>query len=423
MDINQYSEQYFRFLTDHFINSITTQVNHKVLENIAVEVNKFDIKSVIEQQIDQVVGGAIAAYRSADLAGAAAVGENMIDQFRNQSQVFLDRLTADVRTRVVEEYRQRVHEIDIVAMINEQCNLLVKQAVETGTLNFPEKSIPSAAVNSEFLSVKADNILPGIIKRFSSSGIQDLSNNCQLTITDQFTIFENKLLADDVEIRGKLTVDSEGARDFADTVAGMAVSKIEATYSDGTFDQYVHRVLYKLNEEGIAVDKIKIKDKPLIQDGTILNPNIINSNLRRVGLLSELEVDGESLFDNTLYVRSGKIGLNTIDPLYTLDIWDQEVQVIATKHDRNGMFLGTVKPQRLILGTNTLDQLILDPNGNIYVDRITIGKITQSTAAFEPTENRQIGEIVWNEQPAVGQPIGWVSLGGARWAKFGIISE
>lgn len=362
MEINQHSENFFKFLTEQFANSIASQVNHDIVQNI-------------------------------------------------------------LKNRVMEELRHKIHNIDLVAMIHEQSAVLVKQAIETGTLNFPRNSIPSSAVNSDNLLVKADNILPGVINKFTSSGIQDLSNACQVTITDQFTILENKLVAQDIEVKGNFKVNSIGAKDFADTVAGLAVAKIEQTYSDGTYDQYVHRVLTKLNEEGIAADKIRLRDLPLIQDQTTLNTSIINSNLRKVGLLTDLEVDGETFLDQTLYVRSGKVGINTNEPLYTLDFWDQEVQLIATKHDRNSMFLGTVKPQRVILGTNTLDQLILDPDGNIYVDRITVGKITHSTAPFEPTDNRQVGEIVWNEQPAVGKPIGWVSLGGARWAKFGMITE
>ena len=70
MDINQYSEQYFKFLSDNFINSITTQVSHRLLENISLEVSKFDIKTQIDQKINQVVDGAIQSYKSADLQGA-----------------------------------------------------------------------------------------------------------------------------------------------------------------------------------------------------------------------------------------------------------------------------------------------------------------------------------------------------------------
>jgi secreted PhoX family phosphatase len=149
MDINQYSEQYFKFISDHFINTIATQVNHKVLENIAIEVNKFNIAEQINQQIDHVVANAIAAYRSADLAGAAAVGQNLVAQFKTESENFIQQLTADVRTKVIEEYRHKVHEIDIVEMIKDQCNILVKQAVETGTLNFPHNSIPSSAIQAQ----------------------------------------------------------------------------------------------------------------------------------------------------------------------------------------------------------------------------------------------------------------------------------
>ena len=35
--------------------------------------------------------------------------------------------------------------------------------------------------------------------------------------------------------------------------------------------------------------------------------------------------------------------------------------------------------------------------------------------------NAITGTIVWNENPAQGGPVGWICLGGTRWAKFGII--
>lgn len=423
MDVNQQTEQYFKQLSNHFINSITTQVNQRVLDSITVTINSFDVKKEIDSKIQETVAGAIAAYRSADLAGAAAVGQNMVTQFHNDSASYLEALKHEIKTRVFDYFKQKVNDIDISALIREQCNIAVRHAVEAGTLNLPERSVPSSAINTDSLEVSANNILPGVIQKFTSTGIQDLSTECQVTITDQFTILENKIIAQDLEVKGTLTIGDLSTQGFADSIASLAVAKIEATYSDGTFDQYVHRVLTKLNEEGIAVDKLKLRDKPLIENGDSLNTNIIGSNLRSLGLLNHIEVAGESLFDDTLYVRSGKIGLNTMDPNYTIDIWDQEVQVILTKREKNAMFVGTVKPQKLVFGTNTLDQLILDPNGDILVQRITIGTIIHSSSPFQPTENKQVGAVVWNEQPAVGQPIGWVSLGGARWAKFGIISE
>jgi hypothetical protein len=233
---------------------------------------------------------------------------------------------------------------------------------------------------------------------------------------------ENKLVAQDLEVRGQINIDPNQNQRLTDMLAQRAVDKITATYNDGTYDQYVQRVLNQIAETGIDASDVLVQGKPIVESNT-LNPTITIGNLRKVGLLVELEVDGETLLDNTLYVRSGKVGINTNEPQYTLEFWDQEVQVIATKRERDAAFLGTVKPQSLVIGTNTRDQLVLLPNGDIQVESINIGKTKHTSAAWQPTDNRQLGTIVWNEQPQIGQPIGWVSLGGARWARFGIITE
>ena len=422
MDINEYSEQYIKFLTDHFINSMTNQISHRIVDNVTERVNSFDVKAEIDRQVDAVVASAIAAYRSANLDGAQAVGERMISEFRSSTHAYLDQLTADVRSRVMNEFHNQVNAIDISGMVREQCNIILSAAIKNNTLQFPDRSIPGSAVNHDSIQVKADNILPGVIKRFTSAGIEDLSTQCQLTVTDAMTILENRLVAQDLEVRGQLVMNGDVDNKFTDRIATAAVAKIEQTYSDGTFDQYVHRVLTKLNEEGIDAGHIRVQGSAIVENST-LNPTITQSNLRRVGLLSELEVAGEVLFDDTLYVRSGKVGVNTIEPEYSLDIWDQEVQVIATKRQKDTAFIGTIKNQTVILGTGGKDQLTLHANGDITLERVSIGRVQHSSAPWRPTDNRQLGEIVWNEQPQVGQPIGWVSLGGARWAQFGTITE
>ena len=76
-----------------------------------------------------------------------------------------------------------------------------------------------------------------------------------------------------------------------------------------------------------------------------------------------------------------------------------------------------------MLGTNQQNQLSLETDGSVQILRLNIGRVNMTSGPWQPTDNRQVGEIVWNEQPQVGQPIGWVSLGGARWAKFGIITD
>jgi hypothetical protein len=422
MDINQQSEQFIQFLTNHFISNLTAQVNHRVLENISLEVNKANIAREIDKQISATVANAIQAYTGPQATGLAGVGEQLLVDFKTRSDTYLTQLAQDVKQRAQTDFAQLISSTDLMAVIREQVEQYLKHSLATNTWTFLPNSIPAASIQSADLKVKAENIEPGTIAKFSSSGIEDLSSDCQITITDQFTIMENKLVTQDLEIRGQVNIDPNQNQRFTDMLAQRAVDKIQATYNDGTYDQYVQRVLNQIAETGIDASDVLVQGKPIVESNA-LNPSITMSNLRKMGLLVELEVDGETLLDNTLYVRSGKVGINTNEPQYTLEFWDQEVQVIATKRERDAAFLGTVKPQSLVIGTNTRDQLVLLPNGDIQVESINIGKTKHSSAAWQPTDNRQLGTIVWNEQPQIGQPIGWVSLGGARWARFGIITE
>lgn len=422
MDINQQSQQFIQFLTNHFISNLTAQVNHKVLENISLEINRASIASEIDKQISTAVANAIAAYTSPQSSGLAGIGENLLVNFKTNSQAYLTQLAQEVKQRAQTELTQQINSTDLLAVIRQQVEQYLNHSLANNTWTFLPNSIPAASIKTTELKISADNIEPGTIKKFSSSGIEDLSQECQITITDQFTIMENKLVAQDLEVRGQINIDPNQNQRLTDMLAQRAVDKITATYNDGTYDQYVQRVLNQIAETGIDASDVLVQGKPIVESNT-LNPTITIGNLRKVGLLVELEVDGETLLDNTLYVRSGKVGINTNEPQYTLEFWDQEVQVIATKRERDAAFLGTVKPQSLVIGTNTRDQLVLLPNGDIQVESINIGKTKHTSAAWQPTDNRQLGTIVWNEQPQIGQPIGWVSLGGARWARFGIITE
>jgi hypothetical protein len=54
---------------------------------------------------------------------------------------------------------------------------------------------------------------------------------------------------------------------------------------------------------------------------------------------------------------------------------------------------------------------------------LNIGRVRHTSSSTMPVDNRPAGVVVWNEKPYIGGPIGWVSLGGARWAGFGTITE
>jgi len=432
MTINDTSQQFIKTLTDNFLNTLTQQVHQKVVIDISNQMKALDVPSLITDKISQAVDTAVSTYTMPDNAIGVKVN-NVIDavtgQFKNSTNLFLDTLTKSVQQKILNELAAQLTQLDVPAVVREQITQLLANTVKT--YNFPNRSIPGAAINPNGLEISGSSVSGGTITKFESTGIQDRASQCQVTILDTATVFENRLVAASLEVagdakfKGDLILDGtiSDSSPFLGKLIQKTVTAINAQYTDGQFDQYVNRVLFKLNETGLDATTIKVGGTALVQDSTLVN-TVIRSNLQTVGVLKELQVIGETLLDNTLYISQKRIGINTIDPSRTLDLWDQEVQIIAGKREKDIAMIGTIRNQNLIICANNKDQLIINAtDGSVSVNSLNIGKVNHTSAATMPTDNRPLGQLVWNERPRVGSPIGWVSLGGARWASFGAITD
>jgi len=433
-DINSVSQEFIRRLTDDFINSMTAQIRQQVVADVSKEIAEFDIKGQIHGRIVDTVSEAISVYHWPNDPNGPnskkddAVVEGIVSEFKSRTRQFLDKLVDHVQSTVISGIEDQLTGIDINAMVQSHVTLTLNNMMKY--FQFPERSIPGTSVNLEGLYVRAENIIPGLISQFESTGIQDKSSACQVTIMDLATVFENKLVSGELEIAGhavfKGNIDIQGTvpehSPFLKQIIQGTVDAIESQYDSGTFDQFCKRVLDIINSDGISSSTVRVGQHPIVEEDT-LAPIVTSSNLQKVGALKELQVIGETLLDETLYVSNKRVGINTIDPERALDVWDQEVQIIAGKRLKDTGYFGTAKPQTLVLGTNNRDQLSLNPDGTVTIGRLNIGKINHSSGHQQPIDNRPAGHIVWNEQPTIGSAIGWVSLGGARWAKFGTITE
>lgn len=428
MELNVSTEHFIRGVTETLINSMTNEIRQQVVRDVTAHVMNFDLQSEIQNQIDSAVSRAIQAYARTGADGRLEPFQNnpvtngVFTEFKSRTDVFLDSLVHRVQERVIEDMNYKLNSIDIATMIREQADSAVRQMLLNHSYTFPDNSIPGRSIDPEGMKIKPETILPGIIKKFESTGIQDYASRVQLTILDDAIIMENKLVAHDLDIMGSITVRGGINKEFTDNLVTEVVQKFEAQYEDGVYDQYTNRVLTRLYELGIESTLVKVDSESLVT-GPSLNNKITESNLQKLGALRSLYVDGESLLDNTVYVSSKRLGINTREPERVLDIWDQEVQIVAAKRMKDVGFIGTLRSQQLILSSNNKDNLILNPDGSISVSQMTLGRIHHSSAAERPMDNRPVGQIVWNERPTVGGPIGWVSLGGARWAKFGIVTD
>jgi len=110
-----------------------------------------------------------------------------------------------------------------------------------------------------------------------------------------------------------------------------------------------------------------------------------------------------------------------MDPNTALSVWDEEIEIGIGKQSQGIARIGTARDHTLIIGTNKQDNITLTPDGETTIPKLRIGNMLFSSSSTPPQYNSPRATVVFNEQPSLGGPLGWISLGDARWANFGII--
>jgi hypothetical protein len=341
---------------------------------------------------------------------------------------FIAKLKQQVAKQVSEHINLKLSQLDVPTLVREHLSSVLSSSAKT--YNFPHRSIHGSSINPDGLFIKADQIAAGTVRNFESTGIQDKATETQVTILDNATVFENKLVAKNLHIAGSATV--EGDLNITGTIPSdsqlfrdVAKSSVEAIHGElkkGMLSEFKSQVLEDLQINGIDPGVIRYQGQKLVKDNA-LAPTVIYSNLQKVGALKELQVIGETLLDETLYISNNRMGINTMEPEAAFDLWDQEIEVQIGKLSKDYAYIGSPKPQAIVLTSNKHENLILNVDGSITVSSIRIGGTRQTSSDIAPTDAAPKGQIVWNSNPKIDDPIGWVSLGNARWANFGVIKS
>jgi hypothetical protein len=344
----------------------------------------------------------------------------MADSFMQSMNVIAKQIQADVAHKLAQ--------IDIIAVVRQSVDDAIKHHLRDAS--FPPKSIPGVAINFNETFISGSNILGGTVKQFSSTGLQDMANSCQVTVMDEATVVENKLIASSAEIKGDLTVDgnllltgeipidSNFYKDLVEHSAGL----VKISLNDKFFQQFSKTVFDQISESGIDLTKLTLNGSPIITANK-LGPSVIESNLRSVGNLKTLVVDGDTTINQeTLNIGIRRVGINTTEPQGAFEVWDDECEFLVKKQKKDTMMWGTTRPHDVVLSSNNKDNLVLNSDGSVTVAKIAVGNTTMSSSDSRPAYAAKRGTIVWNTNADVGQPIGWVCVNGANWGSFGEIS-
>jgi hypothetical protein len=432
MHIEDTSNVFIKQLTDNFLSSVLSQVQSQALNAVQEQIDSIDVIKLFEQEMSSnVIPTLTEEIKNKIKSDVTTIVSNL--DFNSMVNTHLinsviPRIELYGRDIASKEITNKLNALNSVDIVIKHTDNVIKNALKTA--DFPDLSIPGRAIDPKDLIISGTNIQGGIIKNFESTGIQDSATQCQVTILDDATVFENKLVSTALEVTGdtvflgNITVAGEIPNNspFVKKIANLVSDAFTQEYSDGNFDNYCNRTINLIKTQGLSAEHVKTNDGSSLVDGIKLANSITRSNLQTVGPLKELQVIGETVLDDTVFVSNKRIGINTVEPERTLDMWDHEVQIIAGKKMQDTAVFGTIRNQNLVLTANNKDQLVLNVDGSVTIKTLNIGKSVQTSANRRPTDNKPAATIVWNENPVIGSPVAWVSLGGARWAPFGIIN-
>ena len=344
---------------------------------------------------------------------ADGIKEQVLEQVRTE----IDRVLEDS----IQAQASKFDDIAIAAVMK-----VVAQRLKN--VDFSPGSVPASAINTSTTKISGDAISGGIISNFGSTGIDDRATDCKITILDNATVVENTLVAGAAKINADLVVDGTlTINGYLDKETGVYKDMIEDCSTavlnrldTSLFDRYSSVISEKINQSGIDLKKITVDGKTIV-DGNALSSTITHSNLTRLGSLTELRVTGEMLVAETLYTSKRRVGINTMEPSSALSIWDEEVEISLGKKRKDIALIGVPRAQRLLLSSNNKENLSLELDGSVTVQKLNIGQMSFTSAAAAPNYESTKGTVVFNANPNLGGPMGWICLGGSKWANFGII--
>ena len=345
------------------------------------------------------------------------------DQLQPVVSALLNNLKGSLEQEISKTISAEVINRVISAELTPIISRIVQSQIEQRLAKIPHSQIDFAG-----LSITGDHIRGGIIENFGSTGIEDRASFVQLTLMDDAAAFEGTVHAPALRVKGTVTIDGDlivrgdvptDSPMFENLVA-YSSQRVQENLNQELFQGFSNTIYNNIKDQGLDLDRITQGGRDVIR-GNQLGYHIVDSNLQRLGQVRDLQTVGEALLSNTLYVTERRVGVNTLDPSAAFVVWDEECEIVLAKRKQDTAYMGTQRHQKLVVGSNSKENIVLDTDGSVQIKNLSVGQTQMTSAAAVPNYEGARGQIVWNEIPDSGGAIGWVCLGGTRWAEFGRI--
>jgi len=339
---------------------------------------------------------------------------------------------------------------------------------------------PKAEINDRELS--GNKINGGVITNFCSVGIQDLARGqVVLRVTNDgisAKAVETPVIPNPLTVKGDLTVEGEvhatklHVEEVSADVRYERTSPLEFKGENGpavgkgliwTGGSYTKQLILQGKPERFwssedfdlnSGKEYRIANQTVISADS-LGTGIVNSNLRRVGTLERLQVNGPFNVDEFFKydAESEQISIGGGEPngMLSIDNWDHQF-VIDPTEDRQWK-IGTYTTTGLKLTTDDTTRIAISSTGQVTVynktnfkDKVGIGvnnftedaDLTVAGPIRFQDKKMEVGErapasgsyvkgdIVWNDNPRPTSYVGWVCVREGtpgEWKPFGPIAS
>lgn len=294
-------------------------------------------------------------------------------------------------------------------------NMINQQVLEKSL-----KSLQSLDISSAIKQRVDDNMhlfRRELLKEFlSHTGIDDRASTVQLTLMDDHTVVENRLVAKEIQavnttvtkdlvVTGTINVDNTSWDVLANEVSSKTLRQIDDQWKD----RLVEQVRNQIRSQGIDFDQVRVGADYLV-DG-----NRLSAAITELGTLDRLDIRGLGQ-GRTLTAQNNRVGINTEEPESALSVWDEEVNVSINKYKSQEAFVGTARPQALNIGVNREPQVTIGTDGVTAIKKLRVAQYRLGHCAEVPNWSGTKGDVMFNANPSVDNPVfAWVCLGGFQW--------
>jgi len=336
-------------------------------------------------------------------------------------------------------------------------------------------------------SLTGDHLNGGTIVNFASTGIKDEATKQQITVKDSGVEFgtisieqvKGNLTVENAITARSITVDILEVKELRTDLKLGQSAPLEITVSGGETlvgkglllkgQGPTKQLIFTINPDKFTstenFELIKDKEYRISGDAvlsaTALGQGVVKSNLRELGRLRGLIVDGSASFGQYVYYddNTNRLGLGTEQPNAGLSVCEDGIEVLVGTKDQTRGMIGTFASAPFDIITDNTSRISIGSAGNILLGNTSEGPVQVSihgklairvntpdpdvdlhvngpvrfhghlhiyADSFPDSGTYKTGDIVWNTAPRAGGNVGWVCVRAGSpgdWMPFGPITQ